>query len=367
MKPTFFTVICCYLFMVVSCKKTEKPSDQALFDTYDRKALLNDLGNQIIQEYESTLLTATQLENAVNQFYQNVNISNLQNVKNQFHNLLMQWKKSEIFNFGPSEENYLAQNIDYGIFNSNLFYQNLVNSVLDSTYFAQAGVTVKGFGCIEHMLYQYDENQTISLFSSDSLANQRKLYLMGCIKEIQYQLQKVIQLWKPGGGNYLQTFKDKDGRDVSSSLTVYCNSLVYFTEYVRRNKIGQPSGIENQGNIDLSLLEKRLSQKSIQCIQANVEGLENAFLGTYGQGLEELLNHLKIEFNGVPLSNLIKNKFSEVKTHIAAIQNLENSIQNDFAKVQELHTAIKQLLVLLKVDMMSNLGLLITYTDNDGD
>ncbi len=366
MKPFIFIVIFS-LIVFQGCKKPEGPSDQNLFNTYDRKALLSNLGNQIINEYENTLQSAIQLENSVNQFHQNTNLSYLQNLKNQYLNLLLQWKKAEFSNFGPQEENFIGQNIDFGNFNQNLFQQNLANVNLDSTYFAEAGVTVKGLGCIEFLLFSQNENQILDLFTTDSFANRRKNYLLGCVKEIQYQLIKLIQLWKPNGGNYLQTFVSKDGRDVTSSLTVYCNSLVYFMENVRRSKIGQPSGIENQGNINLNLLEKRLSQQSIHCIKANLEGLQNAFTGKNGQGLDDLLNHLKIDYNGTLLSDVIKNKFNEVQSKIANIQNLENAIQNDFQKVQELHTSLKQLVVLLKVDMMSNLGLLVTYTDNDGD
>lgn len=367
MRPFVLIVLGCLIILYQSCKKPEGPSDQNLFNTYDRKNLLSNLGNQIIYEYENTLQSAIQLENSINQFNEDVNLSNLQSLKNQYLSLLFQWKKAEFSNFGPQEENFIGQNIDYGNFNPNLFQQNLANSHLDSTYFAEAGVTVKGLGCLEFMLYNQNDNQTLNLFTTDSLANRRKIYLLGCVKEIQYQLKKLIQLWKPEGGNYLQTFVSKDSRDVTSSLTVYCNSLVFFMEHVRRSKIGQPSGIENQGNINLNLLEKRLSQQSIHCIQANLEGLQNAFTGKNGEGLDDLLNHLKIEYNGTLLSEVIKNKFIEVQSKVSNISNLENAIQNDFTKVQELHTSLKQLVVLLKVDMMSNLGLLITYTDNDGD
>lgn len=367
MRPIVVIVFLLASFVLESCKKTEGPSDQNLFNTYNRKSLLTDLGNQVINEYENTLQSAIQLETSVNEFNQNVSLNNLQNLKNQYLNLLMQWKKAEFSNFGPQEENFIGQNIDYGTFNQNLFQQNLANAHLDSVYFAEAGVTVKGLGCLEYMLYHQSDNQTIDWFTTDSLAGRRKTYLLGCVREIQYQLRKLVQLWKPTGGNYLQTFVSKDGRDVASSLTVYCNSLVFFMEQVRRSKIGQPSGIENQGNINVNLLEKKLSQQSIRCIQANLEGLQNAFTGKNGQGLDDLLNHLKIEYNGTLLSDVIRNKFQEVQSKIANISNLEYAIQNDFPKVQELHTSLKQLIVLLKVDMMSNLGLLITYTDNDGD
>jgi len=366
MKSMFFLLLS-FVLIFQGCKKPEGPSDQNLFDTFDKKAMLSNLGNHVIEEYENTLQACLVLENSVKNFNQNVNISNLNQLKQDYNALLHQWKKAEMFNFGPQEEQFISQNIDYSVFNQNLYNQNLSNSQLDSAYFSQAGVTVKGLGCIEYMLFQQNDNETISLFTTDNLANKRKDYLLGCVKEIQYQLQKLIALWKPNGGNYLKTFVEKDGRDVSSSLTIYCNSLVYFIETVRRSKVGQPSGIENQGNINLNLLEKRTSQNSISCILANLEGLENGFSGKNGKGIDDLLNHLKIEFNGVLLSQIIKNKFTEVKAKASAIPNLESAISNDFPKVQELHVALKQLVVLLKVDMMSQLGLLITYTDNDGD
>lgn len=65
---------------------------------------------------------------------------------------------------------------------------------------------------------------------------------------------------------------------------------------------------------------------------------------------------------------MLKNKLNEIFTQINSFSNpLNVSIDQDFDKVNDLFLKMKQLIVLIKVDMMSQLGLIITYTDNDGD
>ena len=47
--------------------------------------------------------------------------------------------------------------------------------------------------------------------------------------------------------------------------------------------------------------------------------------------------------------------------------SLESAAQNNVNTVKELHLELKKLTVLTKVDLSSSLGVVITFSDNDGD
>jgi hypothetical protein len=49
------------------------------------------------------------------------------------------------------------------------------------------------------------------------------------------------------------------------------------------------------------------------------------------------------------------------------MDNLEDSIENDYVQSEELYNEFKELLILLKVDVISGLNIIFVINDNDGD
>jgi predicted lipoprotein len=68
------------------------------------------------------------------------------------------------------------------------------------------------------------------------------------------------------------------------------------------------------------------------------------------------------------LDEAIRNKFKDAKSALVDIpETLAESVSTQSAKVDKAYAELQQLVVLLKVDMTSLLGVQITYQDNDGD
>jgi hypothetical protein len=65
---------------------------------------------------------------------------------------------------------------------------------------------------------------------------------------------------------------------------------------------------------------------------------------------------------------VIKNQFATATTKLQALTDpLSDNIKNNNTAVTAAYTELQKLTVLLKTDMPSSMGILITYGDNDGD
>ena len=87
-----------------------------------------------------------------------------------------------------------------------------------------------------------------------------------------------------------------------------------------------------------------------------------------GLGLDDYMNFVNAENNSVQLSNIIDNQITNI---LEKVNNLPGTLGNDIINnkpmVQETYQELQKFVPLIKVDMTSALGVLITYQDNDGD
>ena len=105
----------------------------------------------------------------------------------------------------------------------------------------------------------------------------------------------------------------------------------------------------------------------------SIRNIENIYLGRSrsgndGQGLDDYLAFINANYNGGSLNDVIKSRLTEVRMALDAIPNdLGYAVVNNPTPVNDAYLKMVQALVLLKTDMPSALGILITYQDNDGD
>ena len=133
--------------------------------------------------------------------------------------------------------------------------------------------------------------------------------------------------------------------------------------------MGRPLGEANGGTPDAEELEAFRSDSSLYLMKSNIQELQNVFTGNYKEntrqiGFDEYLRDLEND----ALRFRIKDAFTKVNFEIETFdQSLNLTLQNDPEKVLKLKDACSELLVLIKVDMASFIGSIITFNDNDGD
>ena len=80
------------------------------------------------------------------------------------------------------------------------------------------------------------------------------------------------------------------------------------------------------------------------------------------------MDFVNAQYNGENLSIATNNQFQLIKDNLSQLNDpLSNEILTNKVNVSNAYENMQQLVPLIKVDMTSALGVLITYQDNDGD
>ena len=80
------------------------------------------------------------------------------------------------------------------------------------------------------------------------------------------------------------------------------------------------------------------------------------------------MDFIGAQHSGTNLSTVINNKLNEIVLNLNGLNDpLSNEVITNKTAVSNAYTKLQELVPLLKVDMTSALGVLITYQDNDGD
>ena len=151
------------------------------------------------------------------------------------------------------------------------------------------------------------------------------------------------------------------------------NQLNYDFELLKNAKIGIPLGKKTFGTPIPAKVEAFYSTQSLVLVTEHLKSISTIYLGknlqnAHGLGLDDYLAHLKAQHSLGLLNDVIKNQFTLAETKLAAIPGtLSQAVVSNPAVVDAAYAELQKLVVLLKVDVPSALGVLITYQDNDGD
>ncbi|MEM1137136.1 MAG: imelysin family protein [Bacteroidota bacterium] len=341
-------------------------------ESVDQQALLQNLGeNFIIPAYQELNRDVTDLQSATTSFVTSPEQATLAILRNDFISAYKSWQYCSMLEFGPADAIILRGSLNIYPTDNELIESNIEsgNYNLD----AANSTVAKGFPAIDYLLYGTgaDDSAVLTYFSDTEKGTARLQYLNDVVSDVASRTSQVLSDWSPSGGNYMNTFATSTGTSVGSSLGQMVNAfLLDYERFVRDGKVGIPAGIRSAGVPRPGTTEAFYSGISIDLAVESLEAYQRMFQGNSfandasGQGFDDYLKDLDRE----QLSNDIINQLELTKTTVAALDNpLSATVENDNQKVQEAYAEMQKLVVLMKVDMASALGVLISYQDNDGD
>ncbi len=354
-----------------SCEEKSKEPGKADFD---RKALLTNIGaNIILPAYQAFKASTDELNNAVGQFMANPSEAGLSNAQNKFKDAYKAYQAISLFEFGPAEQELIRAS--FNTFPASVSKIN--NNISAGTYDLNtaSNLDAKGFPALDYLLFGTGSNAQAILtqYTTDANAAKRKKYLTDLSQEIKTKTDKVNNAWSASGGNYLNTFITAEGTDVGSSLGQLVNQLNFDYEIIKNPKVGIPLGIKTLGTAIPENVEAYYSGMSAELTRLQIGNIENVYLGrdkqgANGVGLDDYLIKLDAKRGEGSLHDAITSQFSVTKTKLSALADpLAQMIRTNPAPVNEAYNEVHKGVVLLKTDMPSALGVLITYQDNDGD
>ena len=353
-----------------ACKK-KKDKEQE----YDRTTMLTNIGTQIIvPSYLDVKVQTQTLYTAAQTFTTTPDATNLSALQDAWKTAASSWKRAETYTFAYAGDNSIASKVDAWPTNPTVIESEISGSnTLTESYISATGTTRKGFPAIEYLIYDASGNAAVlDKFTTQSNYQRRQQYLLAVTADIRTKAADTYTSWNPNGANYVSTFISNSSTDAGSSVTLLLNAMVQNLEVVKNEKLGIPLGKKSSGTLHPELVEAKLSAMSISHIKNNLQALENLYRGKAngvdGQGFDDYLTFVKADFDGVPLADKISEQFASCYTAIDAITPpLDNSITAENAKCETAYLELKKLVVLMKLDMSSQLGILITFSDNDGD
>ncbi len=346
-------------------------------DNFDQKGFLTHLGGTIIvPAYVDLAEKTVALHAAIEAFAALPTTVALSEARAALLQARLAFQYCTPYQFGPAETLGLASNlnvfpVDYGKVERNVETQSYNLQALSNN-------NAKGFPALEYLLYGSNTSD-VDIIAGFQLNTARQQYLLDVSSLIKTTAEGVAEMWSADGGNYVGEFTSDGalGADAGSSLGKLVNALnLSFERNTRDAKIGIPAGIRSLGIIIPEATEAYYAGYSVQLAVANIEGFEMLFLGKTkagvdGPGLDDYLDARKAKVttgNGQSLTEAIKSQFDTVFGGLEQLEDpLAGQIETNNEPVQQVFAQMQQLAVLLKTDMASALGVVISYQDNDGD
>ena len=347
------------LLLLTACEKDKENEDNSLVD-FDRKAMLETIADQqIIPNYTALNATVNELENVATIFSETINESNLTRLQEVFVETYFAWQNVAQFEFGPAMQMNLRASMNTYPTNVEQIESNIVNGEYNLE--TAANIAAIGLPALDYLLYGTSNEATVLSFQEQT---NRVNYLQALVGQMQSKVEFTEKEWTTN--NYRETFVNAAGTDVGSALGQMVNEMVKHLErHLRDGKIGIPAGVRTLG---VALPEKTeayyKNDISIQLALENLTSLKTLF----NLGLSDYLNALDAKHGEQSLSMVINDKFDNAEQLLLVTSEpLSESAKMDNKTVMSAYTALQELIVLLKADLSSAMGILITYQDNDGD
>ena len=376
MHTTFSRLLCGAALLAaaalpLACGKSN-PTPGNTFADFDRKGMLQNLGQHVV--LPSFVAFAAKTDSLVAQagsFGQQPTAAGLAATQGMWLRTALAYKRCEVFQFGPVYDQMLAAQLDFWPTRpANTEALLAQNATIDQALIAQQGVSVKGLAALEYALYHDGSDAALARLSTAADAAKRRAYLLAVAQDLSAKAHQVRDAWQNG---YLATYAQQDGQDINGSINLTANQLIAHIDYVKNTKVGVPAG-KKDGTVHSDQVEAYESATSTAHLLDDLTGTERLFTGagpagTTGPGFNALLDHLGAQANGQALSAAIVAQLADCRAKTQALGNvpLAQAVQQNPAAVSALYDSLKKLLVLTKVDMVSAVGVTLTFSDNDGD
>lgn len=355
----------------------EDDGGSATTDNFDQKAFLTNIGNALIlPAYEDLSGKAASLNEALAAFAENPAVNTLTAAKVALKEARLAFQYCYPYQFGPAESLGLLSNLNVYPVDANKIERNIDAGTYNLG--ALLNNDAKGFPAIEYLLYGPGKSEA-EIIAEFEAGENRRTYLMDAASLIKTTSAAVLEQWSAGGGGYINEFTSDDalGADAGSSLGKLVNALnLSFERNIRDAKIGIPAGIRSLGIIIPEATEAYNAGYSRELAEAGMEAYEMLFLGmakdgTNGLGFDDYLEARKAKTTAgtqESLKDAITSQFEAVQAALDQVTDpLAEQIRINNEPVQQVFAQMQQLTVLLKTDMASALGVVISYQDNDGD
>jgi len=359
-------IYCSLLAAVLIFSACNPSEDEEQENSYDRQALLVNLADDvIIPAYSDLNSSVNDLSEKATTLQSDITTENVQSLRDSWKEVARKWQRVALFDFGPASQNGLLS-----AFNLYPVSPDQINSNISSgNYNLESAQNINAIGlqALDYLLYR--NGQSAAQHANCLSQNPNELqYIVDLTELMKTKCYAVHSTWS---GDYRTTFIAATGTDVGSSLGLLINgSIKYFEVHLRDAKIGIPAGARSSSGLPIPEQSEAYynAELSHELLIEGITAWKNMFNSGNGEGLDDYLRFLGPTFNGNPLSDEINLFFDRAIQQSEALPTpLQSALVNNQEDCLAIFDELQKLVVLLKVDMTSAMGISVTYVDNDGD
>lgn len=371
LKPYSFLFVLLAGLGLLSCTEEGGKETEVKFD---RQAMLTNIGQNIIfPAYANFSQKATALEEAVHDFTEAPDVASLTTAQEALKGAYMAWQKVSLYEFGPAEAVALRMSVNTFPTDFPAIESNITSGSWNLNFYSS--LSKKGLPALDYLLYAGEsQEEIVAGFSTAEHAANRRQYLHDVADQLARLATEVYNGWAPEGGNYLGTFSTTTDNSAGSPLSLFVNQFNEGYEVIKNKKLGLPLGIRSIQNEPIpGAVEAYYSGISLELMEANLRSVEASFKGeangTNGPGLDDYLTAIYLAGSiQDDLSSDILHQLNKAQQAVASINGpLSEAVVSDAQTARMAYDELQDLVVLIKTDMPSALGVLISYIDNDGD
>ncbi|MBC85858.1 MAG: hypothetical protein CL677_01665 [Bdellovibrionaceae bacterium] len=248
----------------------------------------------------------------------------------------------ELFDFGPFREHRLLREINFSPireYKIEQYLQGEIGSLGDE------GVTVKGLSNLQYAL-------TLKDLPLEKKCN----YLKFSIEDMKEKIDLALKDWK---GDYRDQFI-KNYSKSDKSIDMLVNVVLKSLNMLEEDYLAIPFGKKLAYDPRLESLPDHLTESSKTVFSIKLNSIYNLFFDdeTHSPRISKLLT--------AELNQKLRSSFNTISNELNSIKSFEEAISTPNA-VDTIYTEIKNLNILVSTEVVTQLGVTVTFTDNDGD
>ena len=343
------------LLLLVSCKD-KKTNNQE--DTFKKTELLTHLAdNYILPEYSNLQSKVNALIASWSSFEKQPTEVQYDTLKNQWKSAYIRFQFVKMFDFGPGMNQNLTMTLGTFPTDSVMIEANIQSGSYNLSSISNYDAI--GFPALDYLLFKSNAYQDITTSIT------RKKYIREIVRKMKNEIDQTVSEWT----TYRNSFVDGSSNSSTSPFSLLVNNYIRDYEVLKWTKLGYPLGANTGSTKNPNYLEARYSGIGKDLLSANLLALQNVYLGkgsngTNGKGFNDYLIALG---KNTTASTLTSNWNLFNQQCKALNSNLEEALTNETQQMIDLYNAIHNNTIALKTDMVGAFGVLITYSDNDGD
>ena len=348
------------LFLVVTACDPDTggaDDDGPMLPSFDRKAMLEDWGNDVIvPAYEASTAASAQLASAASGFAVAPSEETLETLRTDFQSAYLSWQAVSPFLMGRAEEINLRFRANTYPTDTELIEQNIAAE--DFNLKLPSQTVAQGFPAIDYLLYA----NTDQLLAAGPEANARREYIATLTLTLRDLINSAKEEWT---SDFITAYALNDGNSATASVDRTVNDYIFhYEKFLRAGKVGIPAGVFS----DMPLADRAEALYSGQSKALMLASLSASEAFFNDHGLAGYLNTLNVMRDGELLSTKITNQFLAIRAEAENVgPDFSRQVSEDNIRMLALYDEMQRLVVLLKVDMLQALSINVDYVDSDGD